>query len=187
MRAVVLFTHIAGVLLLFSAFAIESVGLRALRRSRTAEGAGPWLALFSLALRLYPIALAVLLLSGAYLATHVGVWEFGWVRGSMATLVITSIVGMAGGLRVRRSYRRMWETAAQRGLFDRPFGGHWLPVSLAMRGAAALAIVYVMVAKSELVPSLTTIAAAAALAGIIVAFRSARETRREPQRESVTA
>jgi hypothetical protein len=186
MRTFVLFTHIVGAMLLFASFGTEWIGLRGLRRSEAGEAASPWLALFSSALRLYLVALAALLLSGAYLATNVGVWQFGWVRVSMATLVITTVVGVVMGLRERRSYRRASNVASPSGRLDRRFGGTWLPVSLAIRGVAALAIVYVMVAKSDLVLSLTVIAAAAGLAGLIVTFRSARETQPIAQRQSHT-
>jgi hypothetical protein len=91
MRTLFLFMHIVGVLILFGGLALEALGLRQLRRSGTLSEAAPWLLPFSLTLRLYPVALAILLLTGGYLASNVGVWQFGWVRISMPTLVIIAV------------------------------------------------------------------------------------------------
>ena len=176
MRALILSTHIVGVLILFSALALESVGLRQLRRSNDVGEAGPWLTLFSLVLRLYPTALAVLLLTGAYLATNVGVWQFGWVRLSMATLVIVTIVGIFSAVRVRALYRYWLSGAETGGLVGYHLRSHWLPALLSARAAAVLGIIYVMVGKPDFVPSLI-IVTTAALAGAIATSLTWRWTK----------
>jgi hypothetical protein len=176
MRTSILFMHIVGALMLFAGLALESVGLRQLRRSATVSQAASWLAVFSLLLRLYPVALAVLLLTGGYLASNVAVWQFGWVRISMTTLVITTIAGIMAAWRVRALCRQSLNGAPTGGSVDTRLRAAWLPILLSARGAAALGIVYVMVSKSEGVPTLVVIGAAGILASAtaaLVARRSA--------------
>ena len=172
MRALILFMHIVGALILFAGFGLESVGLRQLRRSGTVNQAQPWLALFSLVLRLYPVALAVLLLTGGYLASNVGVWQFGWVRIPMATLVIITVVGIIAGVRVRALYR--YSLNAHTGALDGRLRAPWLAALLGARAAAALGIVYVMVSKPDGVPALTVIVTSAVLAGGMSTFLARR-------------
>jgi hypothetical protein len=174
MRALFLFMHIGGVLILFASLALEALGLRQLRRSRTVSEAAQWLVPFSLILRLYPVALAVLLLTGGYLASNVGVWQFGWVRISMATLVIITVVGMIAVLHVRRSYQRLLNAGRTGAIVDGRLRTPWLPGLLRARGAAALGIVYVMVSKPDGLSALMVIVSAAALAGAMATVLAGR-------------
>jgi uncharacterized membrane protein len=162
MRALILTMHIVGVLILFAGLGFESLGLRQLRRSRTVGETAAWLTVFTLVLRVYPIALGTILLTGAWLATNVGVWSHGWVRISMATLVITTLVGILGAARVRTLHRHSG-TEGDGGLVLRRRGTSWLRMSLGARGAAVLGIVYVMVAKPYFLPSLLVVLVAAGL------------------------
>jgi hypothetical protein len=165
MRTLFLFMHIVGVLILFGGLALEALGLRQLRRSGTLSEAAPWLLPFSLTLRLYPVALAVLLLTGGYLASNVGVWQFGWVRISMPTLVIIAVVGMIAAVRVRRLYQSLLNAARTGAVLDGRLRAPWLAGLLGARGAAALGILYVMVSKPDGVSTLIVIVSAAALVG----------------------
>lgn len=184
MRALILFMHIGGSLILFAGLALESVGLWQLRRAATVSQVAPWLVLFSLLLRLYPVALAVLLLTGGYLASNVAVWQFGWVRISMATVVITTLAGTVAAWRVRAVSRQSLNRAPTGGSVDVRIRAAWLPVLLAARGAAALGIVYVMVSKPEGVPTLMVIGAAAVLASATVTI-VARRSAKTPSGESL--
>jgi uncharacterized membrane protein len=163
MRAVILTIHIIGVLILFAGLGLELVGLRQIRRSRTLAEAAPWRIVFTSVLRLYPAALALILLTGAWLATNVGVWPFAWVRISMATLVITTLMGTIGAVRVRSLYQRSRSDGNTARLVDQRLRASWLRASLGARGAAVLGIVYVMVAKPYFLLSLTVILVAAGL------------------------
>jgi hypothetical protein len=170
MRVPILFLHIVGVLTLFASLWLEAVGLRQFQRSNTVGEAAPWLALFTLVLRLYPTALGVILLTGGYLATNVGAWQFGWVRISMAALVITTIVGLIGAMRVRGLYRQTRNAGDTDDLIDRRLRSPWVTVVLGVRVAVALGILYVMVSKPYGVPSLMIILIPAALVGAMATF-----------------
>jgi hypothetical protein len=174
MRVAILSIHIVGVLILFIALALETVGLRQVRRSRAVEEATRWLTLFTSALRLYPAALAVILLTGAYLASNVGVWQHAWVRLSMATLMFVAIGGIIGTARVRALYRRSPTEAHTARCIDPRLHHRWLRTSVSARAAAALGIVYVMVGKPEFVLSLIVIVMAAGLGAAAATIRGWR-------------
>jgi hypothetical protein len=177
MRALILFMHIVGGLILFAGLALESVGLRQMRRSATLSQAAPWLVLFSLLLGLYPVALAVLLLTGGYLASNVAVWQFGWVRISMATLVITTLAGIIAAWRVRALFRQPPNGAPTVGPVDARLRASWLHALLVARGAATLGIVYVMVSKPGGVPTLIVIVTAAVVAVAMATFVTRRSAK----------
>jgi hypothetical protein len=174
MRVEILSIHIVGVLILFIALALETVGLRQVSRSRAVEAAIPWLTLFTSALRMYPAALAVIVLTGAYLASNVGVSQQAWVRLSMATLMFVAIGGMIGAARVRALYRRLLTEAHTACPSDSRLHHRWLRTSVAARGGAALGIVYVMVGKPEFVLSLMVIVIPAALGAAAATIREWR-------------
>ena len=174
MRVEILAIHIAGALILFIALALETVGLRQVSRSRGFEEATPWLTLFASALRLYPAALAVILLTGAHLASNVGVWQQAWVRVSMATLMFVATGGIVGTARVRLLYRRALAEAHTARPIDPRLHHRWLRISVTARGAAALGIVYVMVGKPDFVRSLVVVVIAAAMGAAGAAIRERR-------------
>ena len=102
------------------------------------------------------VAAVLIFASGVAMATRFGMFEFAWVRASLVALVL--IAALAGI--VSRSRRR----AA-----DLPIGRLW-PASVAIRIALALGVVYLMVAKSDIVESLIVLAHALAL-GAVAATR----------------
>ena len=152
----VLFVHILGMLLLFVSLGMEWVGIDALSRSPTPSQAEPGATIARRSLRLQGVAAVLIFASGVAMARRFGMFEFAWVRASLVALVV--IAALAGI--VSRSRRR----AA-----DLPIGRLW-PASVAIRIALALGVVYLMVAKSDIVESLIVLALALAL-GAVAATR----------------
>src|SRR5258708_2544667 len=97
-----LFCHVLAVVGLFAALAVEWVSLRHLRESASHEVARAWSGLFGLLVPLGMPATLVVLASGIYLATMLGVWELGWVRLAVPTLVVVAIAGAIVGPRRNR-------------------------------------------------------------------------------------
>jgi hypothetical protein len=98
----VLFSHVLAVVGLFAALAVEWVSLRHLRASTSYEVAREWSGVFGLLLPLGMPATLVVLASGIYLATTLGVWELGWVRLAVPTLIVVAIAGaIVGPIRSR--------------------------------------------------------------------------------------
>ncbi len=176
MFVLVLFAHIAGVLILFAGFGLEWAALHELRRPAAAAG-GPTPApdFARVVPHLHRVAGALILLTGAYMSTELGFWRSGWVPVSLAALVALAAVGMISGGRMRALARATGEGTGARALRDRL--GTWLSASFRTRVSAVMGIVYVMVAKPDLVPSLAVIAVAALAGGAstILALRSAAQ------------
>jgi hypothetical protein len=99
----VLFCHVLAVVGLFAALAIEWVSLRHVRASTSYEAAREWSGLFGLLVPLGVPSTLVVLASGIYLATTLGVWELGWIRLAVPTLVVVAIAGAVAGPRRNRS------------------------------------------------------------------------------------
>ncbi len=144
MLVLTLFGHIVGVLILFAAFALEWVALRQLRGSVVRDGAIPGVELTRLLPQLHRTAGILLILTGGYMASTMGVWSFGWIRVSLAALVVLAIAGTVSVARLR----------------SHP-DGPWLTTSFRTRVSSTLAIVYLMVAKPDVMPSLTIVVLAA--------------------------
>ena len=89
----ILFSHVAGMIGLFAALTVEWVSLRSLRRATSYEQARESAGLWSLLAPLGGPSLLVVLASGAYLATTLGVWVVGWVEVAVPTLVVVAIAG----------------------------------------------------------------------------------------------
>src|SRR5262245_40805228 len=95
-RSLALFAHVIGVLSLFGALVAEWLSLEALRRSHT-DLPPPFSVSILRALPRYTgIASGLILISGIFLATRAGVWEFAWVRVSFVAMVLMGVLGGTG-------------------------------------------------------------------------------------------
>ena len=90
-----LFVHVAAILGLFAALAIEWVALRSLARATSYEQSREWTRVLRMLPAIGAPSLVAALLSGIYLATSLGAWRLSWVAVAIPTLVI---VAVAGGL-----------------------------------------------------------------------------------------
>jgi hypothetical protein len=150
-RSIALFAHVVGVLALFVALAIEWLSLALVR---TAHPGVPPLVIS--ALRALPrftgVASGLIVLSGVYLATEVGVLGFAWVGVSFGAMVIMAALGGIALRRVMRIVNDQLDAIDVTALRQR--AAHPLVrAPLRMRLAVALAIVYLMVAKPDLLES----------------------------------
>jgi len=147
---VVLFFHIASVVGLFAALAIEGVAVRNLRRVTSFEQAREWTRLWPLLLPLGLPAVLIVFASGIYLATTLGAWELSWVRPTVPALLLIAIAGAITGPR-----RNKLQAALANGSGNLPgsmrdqlrqpvFVGSWR-----VRAALMSAFVFVMAAKPE--------------------------------------
>lgn len=75
-RSLLLFTHIAGVLALFSALALEWAAV-----PRKVLG------------RLYGLAFLAILVTGFWMTSRLGVHAQAWVRISLITMIVMAVVG----------------------------------------------------------------------------------------------
>ena len=147
-RSLVLFTHVVGVLALFVGLGLEWIGLDGIQRSTTRAEALPWLRLIAIVPRLFGTALAAIVVSGFYLGARVGVLGNDWMRASYGALLLMAIVSGAVSRSPMRALNRVAGvpadgTVALRAAAANPI----LRLSLRIRIAFGLAIVFLMIAK----------------------------------------
>jgi hypothetical protein len=90
-----LFGHLVGVLVLFSAIALENVILVFLLRARTVEGLRSATTFAPLLSRLFPIGVVLILGFGIGLVAHSDEFKFGqaWIDLGLGLLILLAIVG----------------------------------------------------------------------------------------------
>ncbi len=172
MFVLVLFGHIVGVLILFAAFALEWV---ALRQPAGVRETLPSVEFTRLLPRLQRTAAPTLLLTGAYMASKLRVWDAGWVAVSLATLVILATLGITSGARMR-ALGRVSIPASRAREIGRSDGDRWLVASFRLRLSAMLGVVYLMVAKPDFMPSMIVVVMFA-VAGAASTFLMSQATR----------
>ena len=160
-RSLVLFTHVVGVLALFVGLGLERIGLDGIQRSTTRAEALPWLQLIAIVPRLFGTALAAIVVSGFYLGARVGVLGNDWMRASYGALLLMAIVGGPVSRSPLRALTRVADVAvdgtqALRAAAANPI----LRLSLRIRVAFGLAIVFLMIAKPAAGESLLVLALA---------------------------
>ncbi len=160
-RSLVLFTHVVGVLALFVGLGLEWIGLDGIQRSTTRAEALPWLRLIAIVPRLFGTALAAIVVSGFYLGARVGVLGNDWMRASYGALLLMAIVSGPVSRSPMRALKRVTDvptdgTVALRAAAANPI----LRLSLRIRIAFGLAIVFLMVAKPAAGESLLVLALA---------------------------
>ena len=99
---IIVFCHVVGMIGLFAALAIEGVSLSGARRATSYEQARDWVALWGLLAPIGMPSVLIVLASGIYLATTLGVWQFGWAQAAVPTLVIIAVAGAIVGPRRNR-------------------------------------------------------------------------------------
>jgi hypothetical protein len=102
LHRLILFSHVAAMIGLFAALVVERVSLASLRRATSYEQAREWAGLWSMLVPLCLPSLLMVLASGVYLATTLGVWDFGWAKAAVPTLVIVAVAGGMVGPRRNR-------------------------------------------------------------------------------------
>ncbi len=160
-RSLVLFTHVVGVLALFVGLGLEWIGLDGIQRSTTRAEALPWLRLIAIVPRLFGTALAAIVVSGFYLGARVGVLGNDWMRASYGALLLMAIVSGPVSRSPMRALKRVADvppdgTVALRAAAANPI----LRLSLRIRVAFGLAIVFLMIAKPAAGESLLVLALA---------------------------
>ncbi len=174
---IILFLHIVGALGLFASLGLEWASLAYARRASSAEGAREWLSLRSWVRRLGPGSLALLLLSGLYMmATSWG--GVAWIIVALGALVLIAIIG--GVLTGTRQGPIERAAAAERGgvspALRQQLNDPLLWVSIELRTAIAMGIVFLMTVKPDGVGSLLTIGIAV-VAGLALSLPTRRRTR----------
>jgi hypothetical protein len=166
----VLFLHLCALLGAIGTSSLVHFGEIRLRAAETVAVACTWASVIAKAARVFPVALAVLLGSGAYLVHRGWSWGSGWIVAGVAGVAVLFAVGagVVGG-RSRALARELSASA------DGPLGERALrlirrhPAAVAswMNTGLAIGIVFVMTMKLALAGSLVALAAAAGLGALL--------------------
>src|SRR5258708_12451054 len=92
--SVVLFLHLAGALALFIGYGIEWAASSLFRNAASVEQVRAWLRVFKVSPPLAGAGLAVLLLSGGYLASLSGAMKQGWIPATLIGIFVALAPGM---------------------------------------------------------------------------------------------
>ena len=150
--ALIVFLHLTGVVALFLAFGIEWAAISFLGKANSPEEAQTWLRLGRLAPLINGPALLVVILSGGYLASIIHAFRQGWIPASFIGIAVVAVLGGAINVPKMRAIRLAIPKGGD-GL-SAALRTKLLPVSVRLRTFTALSIVFMMVAKLPLGPSL---------------------------------
>jgi hypothetical protein len=132
-----------------------------LQRSITREQGLPWLRLVAIVPRVSGIAVAAILVSGFYLGASVGVLGNDWMRASYGALLLMAIVSGPVSRSPMRELKRVADVPADGIVALRAAAAHpILRLSLRIRVAFGLAIVFLMIARPAAAESLIVLALA---------------------------
>jgi hypothetical protein len=163
--SVVVFLHLAGALALFIGYGLEWTASALFRSAINVEQLRSWLRVFKVSPPLSGAGLGVLLLSGGYLASLSGAMRQGWIPATLLGIFLALALGFAIILprmkRIRAALHAAPEplSSALRSAIADPV----LLTAIRVRVMLATGIVYLMVAKPALDPSLLVLAIAVAL------------------------
>jgi hypothetical protein len=169
---IVLFLHLCALLAAMSAGALAHLSEARMRDAASVEALRPWARLLGRLGRVFPVALLVLLGSGAYLVHRSWSWSSGWVDVSIVGVALLFASG--GGLVQARgaALRRVLMAAppgpipaeARRLVRTHPAGlASWMNTGI------AIAIVFAMTVKPAFPSSMAALAVGAA-AGLAIAL-----------------
>jgi hypothetical protein len=93
-----LYLHLVSLAIGFGAAAVLMVCLYHLKAAQTLEEAVPWGAVAGKTEKAFPVAIAGLFLTGAYMTHDVWSWDTGWIGVSLAGLILVALQGpLVGG------------------------------------------------------------------------------------------
>src|SRR3981189_2125437 len=150
--ALILFLHLTGVVALFLAFGIEWAAISFLGNSATPAEAQTWLRLARIGPLVNGPALLLVILSGGYLASLIGVFKQGWIPASFVGIAAVAALGGAINAPKTRAIRLAIPEGGEK--LSGALRNKLLPVSVRLRTFAALGIVFMMAAKLPFGPSM---------------------------------
>src|SRR5271157_6073143 len=153
----VLFVHILSTLTLFLGYGLEWTVSALLRHSSTTDQARAWLRVYRVSPPVTGASLAVLILSGGWLAALTGGMYHGWLIVSVAGIVVALLIGFALILPRVQGIRGATPEVLMK------LQSAALPTLIRVRALLAAGIVYLMTVKPSLGASLIVLAASMVL------------------------
>lgn len=164
-HTVVLYAHLLGAVALFIGQGIEWTASSLFRGASSTEQVRAWLRVFKVSPPLSGIGIAVLLLSGGYLAQLSGAMKQGWIPASLLAIGVALVLGFALILprmnKIRKTLPSLNEPVSPelRARLTDPI----LLSAIRIRVLLAVGILYLMAAKIPFTPSLLALLIALAV------------------------
>jgi hypothetical protein len=170
--SIALFAHVLAMAALFVGLALEWMSVELLRSSSASSPPSLSLRVLGTLPRLTGVAVLLILVSGVRLAAEFGVLQSAWVGVSFVAMVL---MGALGGAALRPLLRHIKARGRSRGdtipSWQDEASQAFLRSSLRMRASIALGIVYLMVAKPDLLGSMVSIGVALAFGAVASVVR----------------
>lgn len=176
---IVLFLHLCALLGAIGTAALLHFAESRLRAADTVATVRIWAGLIENGAKVFPVALLVLLGSGAYLVNHRWSWNAGWIEAALAGVFVLFVVGvLVIGGRSRAIARELWEAneGAVPARLAQLAREHVAGVASWTNTGLALGIVFVMTTKPGLAASVGALCVAGGL-GCGLGFRLLRGAR----------
>ena len=186
---IALFTHIVGVLGLFTCMSLELTSLFGLHRARLLEEVRAWTGLHQVIAWAFPLAALLTLGAGLFLALDAWGWKVPWIDVAFFAFIAMGLLGRFSTRRHPQLHRAIGETPGG------PVPVELLPhlhdavlwSSTLLLAAIGLGVVFLMAVKPDLLGSLLVLAIAILVGlGATVALRSVRQMGRQA-RQNITA
>lgn len=171
----ILFVHIMAALTLFAALSFEFLSLYRLRRATSLAEARLWMEPAPRLPLLAGGSSLVVFLSGFYLVIQMSGYGLAWPKVTVASLLIIAPLSAISGRRMRAIRKVCADENAIASSLLVQLRDPFLKISWTVRTAIFFGIVLLMVAKPDLRPSLTIIAASTVF-GLLSSLFSSRRT-----------
>jgi hypothetical protein len=148
--SIVLFLHVAAVLVLSASLSFEVLSLFRLRRASDLNDVRRWTDSVPGIPVLAIGSILVVLFSGVYLAVRMSAFELAWPNVAIIALLLVAPFGVLNGKRMRAIRRSSAEASEMKSELLRRLQDPLLKVSLGIRIAVFFGIVLLMAAKPDL-------------------------------------
>lgn len=147
--SILLFLHVAAVLVLFASLSFEFLSLSRLRQAPDLDDVRRWVDPVPGIPLMAMASILVVLVSGIYLAVRMSAFDLAWPKVALAALLLIAPFGALTGKRMRAIRRMLAEATPTKLEVLKRLQDPFLKISLGVRTVVFLGIVLLMAAKPE--------------------------------------
>ena len=145
--SIILFLHVAAVLVLFASLSFEFLSLSHLRQASDPGDVRRWMDPVPGVPLMAMASILVVLVSGIYLAVRMAAFDLAWPKAAIAALLLIAPFGALTGKRLRVIRRISAEAATMQPELLKSLQDPFLKISLGVRTVVFFGIVLLMAAK----------------------------------------